>query len=171
MKYNDTDSKWMRIGIIVSIIVFISLSGLILGPIHFDDNSDIGDIGDRSPYLITNDKKNDIPYETPTRNDEIIWPMYKRDLKNTGCNPNAVYENPGKLRWKTSIPGSLYLSSPSIYNNQLLIGSTESVSDRSMGICSLFLNGTIKKFYNTNKCNLQSIIWFCWYFPRNCGDS
>ena len=91
-------------------------------------------------------------YSLPVRstsNNETIWPMFQYDLQNTGRNPNAIRDNPGLLRWKTRIKGSIISSSPTLYNKIILIGSSVSETNRvDKGL--YVLNGIGNYIWNQN---------------------
>ncbi|HDD60686.1 MAG TPA: hypothetical protein ENF69_07090, partial [Euryarchaeota archaeon] len=86
---------------------------------------------------------------------EHPWPMFQHDARHTGYNPNAVYDNPGRLKWKVNV-GTISDCSPIItVNNTIVIGTA--FSDYNNGIL-FFLNreGEIIKRFSTGGFNIIS---------------
>jgi hypothetical protein len=56
--------------------------------------------------------------------DKTSWPSFKHDIYNSGCNPNAIQNNSGKLRWFHFLEGNVYTWSPIINDNTLMFGTS-----------------------------------------------
>jgi len=103
------------------------------------------------------------------------WPFFQYDVRRTGYNPNANYPNPGRLRWKTRINGTIGKSSPTISYNNIYIGAITKSPDKYQGIYKLDINGNIIWKYNTGGWVYSSVItdssnniYFCSMDENGC---
>ena len=101
-------------------------------------------------------QETDVPEETRT-GEEHQWSMYKHDLKHTGQNPNAVNENPMRLRWETKLYAAISRSSPTIDRyGKISIGTIQNHPDNTKKLYSIFPNGTIEWSFNLNQGTASS---------------
>ncbi|MCK5772603.1 MAG: PQQ-binding-like beta-propeller repeat protein, partial [Thermoplasmata archaeon] len=96
-------------------------------------------------------QETDVPEETRTE-EEHQWSMFKHDLKHTGQNPNAINENPMRLRWKTRVYDTISSSSPVINNQgQIYIGTNMVNPNYIRKLYSIFPNGSIEWTFDINR--------------------
>ncbi|MCD6110704.1 MAG: PQQ-binding-like beta-propeller repeat protein, partial [Thermoplasmata archaeon] len=87
-----------------------------------------GDVNERAEGDMTRGEGADLS--------EHPWPMFQHDARHTGYNPNAVYDNPGRLKWKVKVGDWTSDSSPVLLNNGTVLmgvykGATGLVAVRS----------------------------------------
>jgi len=79
---------------------------------------------------------------------EHPWPMFQHDARHTGYNPNAVYDNPGRLRWRCRVNERIAESSPVIDSmGNIYVGSVgvkESGEEGDSGLYAIDQEGRIK---------------------------
>jgi len=79
---------------------------------------------------------------------EHPWPMFQHDARHTGYNPNAVYDNPGRLKWRCRVNERIAESSPVIDSmGNIYVGSVgvkESGEEGDSGLYAIDQEGRIK---------------------------
>ncbi|MEA3558505.1 MAG: hypothetical protein U9R75_04560, partial [Candidatus Thermoplasmatota archaeon] len=136
------DNGYKIIRALITIYVIFSMNCVYL---TYDVNKD----NLNSEYHIYSEVK--IQSETRNTNDDIDWPMYKYDSHHTGYNPNILYNNSGRLRFKIRIHPTIETTSPSIdkYGN-LYIGSSPSLTNSSTAVYSINKNKSINWIFHNN---------------------
>ncbi len=85
---------------------------------------------------------------------EHPWPMFQHDARHTGYNPNAMYDNPGRLKWKVNLNGPIGDAPAISKDNVIYIGTGMDIGGAFDGLSAISSSGEIIwKYPSSDVCS------------------